>query len=235
MNEMISVVIPSYNREKTIIECLESVLNQSYENIEVIIVDDASEDNTYKLFENYHDPRVRYVKYKENKGACYARNLGASLAKGTYIAFQDSDDIWEKDKLKKQLLKMQDGNYDFVFCGMDRVDPVNGGHYYYPNLRFDENGDALGQFLYVNYASTQTIMVKKSIMENVKFDVSFKRFQDWDFSLQAIIAGCKIGYLEEALVSSTVQNNSISARVKEGPAYEHYYEKYKKYWFKSTY
>lgn len=102
MNELISVVIPTYNRKDKLPACIASVLAQTYPNLEVIVVDDASTDGTERLFDRGTDPRVHYVRYGDNRGACYARNLGAQRAHGSFLAFQDSDDLWHPDKLQKQ-------------------------------------------------------------------------------------------------------------------------------------
>ena len=89
-NKLISVVIPCYNRRDKLPACLFSVLGQTYSNLEVIVVDDASTDGTQELFENITDPRVKYYRYEQNRGACYARNYGAERALGELLAFQDS-------------------------------------------------------------------------------------------------------------------------------------------------
>ncbi len=224
---LVSVVIPTYNRKDTILRCLETVLLQTYKNIEVIVVDDGSTDETYKLFENYPDKRVRYVRYSPNRGACYARNYGATMSKGEYIAFQDSDDEWVFEKIERQIYFLKETKADFVFCGMNRINPFTKEKYYYPESTFESDKDVLKQLLTNNVISTQTILIKKSLMDNIKFDITFKRYQDWDFSLQAAILGANIKYLKEALVNSTIQANSISATVKEGNAYEYLFQKYK--------
>lgn len=84
MNDLISVVIPTYNRRDKLPACIASVLAQTYRNIEVIVVDDASTDGTERLFDRGIDPRVHYVRYGDNRGACYARNLGAQQARGRH-------------------------------------------------------------------------------------------------------------------------------------------------------
>ena len=100
MNDLISVVIPTYNRKDKLPACIESVLAQTYTNLEVIVVDDASTDGTQHLFDAPGDPRVHYVRYEQNRGACYARNLGAQHAHGSVLAFQDSDDLWRGQAAK---------------------------------------------------------------------------------------------------------------------------------------
>lgn len=115
-NEKISVVIPTYNRAKTINKSIKSVLNQTYTNIEVIVVDDCSTDNTETIIKKIKDKRVKYYKLDCNKGACFARNYGIKKATGNYIAFQDSDDIFEKNKLEKQYENIKKNKSDLNFC-----------------------------------------------------------------------------------------------------------------------
>ncbi len=100
--KMISVIIPTYNRKEKLAKCIESVLGQSYREIEAIVVDDASADGTQELFREISDERLKYYRYETNRGACYARNYGAERAEGEFLAFQDSDDIWHAEKLEKQ-------------------------------------------------------------------------------------------------------------------------------------
>lgn len=226
MEDLISIVIPCYNRENIILDALNSVLNQTYKNIEVIIVDDASTDNTYKLFEKFGDNRVRYYRYEKNQGACYARNYGVERAQGKYIAFQDSDDIWHFDKLEKQCNDIIQSNADFVYCGMNRVDKQNTKSFYYPQNDFKGSDAVLEQLLVDNMISTQTILMKREVSEKIQFDVTFRRYQDWDYAIQAAKAGINMYYRKEALVDSEIQTNSISATVKSGEAYEHLVSKY---------
>ena len=118
---MISVVIPTYNRAQTIRMAVDSVLNQTYRDIELIIVDDASTDGTQDVVTQIADDRIRYLRLEQRSGACNARNIGALSARGEFISFQDSDDKWHLDKLEKQYQFMIDRNLDFSFCGMTRI------------------------------------------------------------------------------------------------------------------
>ena len=117
---MISVVLPSYNRAHILPRAIESILGQTYKDIELIIVDDGSSDNTAEVVGSFSDSRIVYVR-QENAGACAARNNGIAHARGDYIAFQDSDDIWHQDKLEKQLATLQNTGADIVFCRMNRM------------------------------------------------------------------------------------------------------------------
>lgn len=226
MNEMISVVIPAFNRENVIKNCIDSVLAQTYSNIEIIVVDDHSTDQTADVVDSYKDPRVKKcIRLSQNRGACYARNKGADSAKGEYIAFQDSDDIWLPEKLEKQLQFMKDGKYEMVFCGMQRVNHFQNKEWYFPLYTFDEQGDKQKQILKENCVSTQCILISKDAFNRVRFDENIKKYQDWDFAIQAAEI-LKMGYIKEALVIAEVQENSISRINSRYDALNALYNKY---------
>lgn len=222
-SKLVSVIIPTYNRENTIKACLESVLQQTYTNIEVIVVDDCSQDNTCDVVKEIKDSRLHYYKLDKNRRACYARNYGFEHSNGEYIAFQDSDDIWHKDKIQKQINYLENKKYDFVFCGMNRI--TDEGTFYFPVQRVDVNHDFFYQELLLNSISTQTMFMKRCVIDQVRFDVNFKRFQDWDFAIR-VAEKFSIGYLEEALVDSFIQNNSVTATIRNYEPFLCLYNKY---------
>ena len=115
----ISIIIPMHNSSKHIEECLESVINQTYQNIEIIVVDDASSDNSLELVKNIKDNIIKILEIKENVGAANCRNKGIEEATGEYICFLDSDDYWVLDKLERQVKFMEDNNYTFIYGGYD--------------------------------------------------------------------------------------------------------------------
>ena len=114
-NPLVSVIMPCYNAEKYIEESINPVLSQDYKNLELIIIDDNSSDSTHKILSNIADPRVRVFLSGENQGAGASRNKGISEAKGRFIAFLDSDDIWLKNKLNEQIIFMLNNNYSFTY------------------------------------------------------------------------------------------------------------------------
>ena len=124
MNEKVSIITPTYNCGKYIGETIESVLNQSYYNWEMIIVDDCSNDNTKEFVENYaqRDKRIKYYFLQENSGAAVARTKAMELATGKYFAFLDSDDLWMPDKLEKQILFMKNNNFNFTCTAYEQID-----------------------------------------------------------------------------------------------------------------
>lgn len=229
-SSLVSIIVPCYNRGHLIGQCIDNLLLQTYNNIEIIIVDDGSQDNTEEIVSLYNDSRIKYYRYSPNKGACFARNYGIKKARGKYIAFQDSDDIWECDKIENQLSYLIQTDSDLVFCSMERISLDKKNSFIYPIRGFNNEENALKQLLYDNRISTQTILIKKEVADFVKFDVSFKKFQDWDFALHVAKSNYKISFLSKTLVKSVVQNDSITSLISGGKAYEHIYEKYEKYY-----
>lgn len=100
---LVSVIIPTYNRAALVLKAVQSVLEQTYQNFEIIVVDDGSIDNTEELVRNFKDDRIRYIRFNENQGAPFARNKGVKIAKGEYISFLDSDDYYLPNKLALQI------------------------------------------------------------------------------------------------------------------------------------
>ena len=123
MGELVSVIMPSYNTASFIAESIQSVLAQSYKDWELIIVDDCSPDNTDEIVKPYlSDERIKYLKNEKNSGAAVSRNRALREAKGKWIAFLDSDDLWMPDKLKKQVGFMEKNGYHFSYTNYAEID-----------------------------------------------------------------------------------------------------------------
>ena len=124
MEELISIITPTYNCGKFISETIKSVQLQTYQNWEMIIVDNYSKDDTEEIVLGFikNDKRIKYHKLKNNSGAAVARTTAMELAKGSYMAFLDSDDIWTEDKLEKQLSFMKKNNYAFTCTSYEQID-----------------------------------------------------------------------------------------------------------------
>lgn len=122
---LVSIIMPSYNTASFIEETIQSVLNQTYTNWELIIVDDCSTDNTDEVLENIKDSRIRYFKNDKNSGAAVSRNKALREAKGQWIAYLDSDDLWMPEKLEKQIHFMETNGYAFSYTNYEEID-VNG-------------------------------------------------------------------------------------------------------------
>ena len=119
---LVSIIMPSYNTGKYIEDSIRSVLAQTYENWELIIVDDCSTDDSDAIVAAFADPRIRYLKKEVNSGAAESRNWGLREAKGKWIAFLDSDDLWTPDKLERQIAFMQDNGYAFSYTNYSEID-----------------------------------------------------------------------------------------------------------------
>ena len=115
INQKVSIITPLYNSEKYIADAIDSVLLQSYTDFEMIIIDDYSQDKSVHKVKSYNDNRIKLICLKENKGAGIARNKGIEAAEGRYIAFLDSDDLWQPNKLEKQIDFMRSQNVSFCF------------------------------------------------------------------------------------------------------------------------
>lgn len=203
---MISIVVPTYNSSETIKTTIESILNQSFQNFELIIVDDCSKDNTIELIQEYKasDKRVSLYKNKENLGAGFSRNYGILKAKYNYIAFCDSDDEWDRRKLEFQLDLIEKG-YQFVTCGYDRYlnNQFIGKVTCSPNL-------TLEKYLKTTCIGLSTVILHKSILDDYKFTMDRTR-QDTILWIKILKSGIKVATIDESLVRYNVRKNSISS------------------------
>ena len=210
---LISVVIPAYNAEQFLDETLESVLSQTYENWECIIVNDGSTDNTESVVKKWceKDARFRYF-YKENSGASDTRNLGIKEARGEYIAFLDADDLYMPNFLKVCLENLVEKDVDLVAPKMLEFWNVQNGviededkkDYLYSG----KEGIAL--FLHSNRL-TMALLCKKSVMDEVGGFTWHKKAEDLHCWLKVLFAGYKIYRLGEYYAYRRMHNNSWSS------------------------
>ena len=201
---MVSVIIPAYNSEKTIIRAIKSVIIQTYNAWEIIIVDDGSTDSTIEVIENFldevllHDNRI--ILYKQsNQGPSVARNKGVELSNGDFIAFLDSDDEWSvANKLELQIKHFNDDK-NLALCG--------AGH---DKKRIDSNIVlkiiSFNELLVKNYFATPSVILKKEVFNKYKFDISKKYSEDFKLWLQ-ICYNYKCIY-----INSVLSNNQNGKR-----------------------
>lgn len=205
---LVSVIIPTYNRGKLILRAINSVLNQTYKNIEIIVVDDCSSDDTKTIVQSINDKRVRYLCLDKNSGACVARNKGIECAQGDYIAFQDSDDEWLPSKLEKQIEIMKSVKADVSFCNFTKINKTTSERIIQPK-NISEDFLKYETLLKKSIVSTQCIVAKKECFKDIKFDETLPRLQDWDIIL-SLSKKYSIYHIDEALVNMYVQEDSIS-------------------------
>lgn len=210
MKNMVSIIIPTYNRSDLLIRSVKSVLKQTYTNIEIVVVDDNSSDNTFEKIKKINDKRVRYFKLRKNHGACYARNLGIIKARGDYIAFQDSDDVFLENKIEFQLNNLLYNKSDLDFCKLNVI--VDENTFVFPNELQESNiinGNVFDELCDGNAISTQAILARRDVFDDIKFDEDLPRFQDYDLALR-IASKYKISYSNKILANVYRQDDSIS-------------------------
>ncbi len=209
----VSVIIPTYNRAALIKKSIQSVLDQSFSDFELIVVDDASTDDTELIVSRVPDSRIRYIKLHENCGGSAARNAGIRNARAELLAFQDSDDEWMPDKLLKQVATMDTAGrvVGVVYSGFWQ----NAGRrrWYFPDASIkNKDGQIFSQLLLGNFISTQTVVARKEYLSQVGlFDESLPRLQDWDLFLR-LAKICEFRCIDEALVNVYYTPDSISSK-----------------------
>lgn len=213
--EKVSVIIPTYNRADTIYQSIKSVLDQTYQNLEVWVIDDASTDDTARVVEEIKDPRVHYFLQEHNGGAAKARNTGVEFSDAEWIAFHDSDDVWRPDKLKKQMAYAKEHpEYDLIY-GAYLLHPVNGAAIHVPvdMPKALLSGDMYRTLLAGNVIGAPVILMKREVfLEAGGFDTTWECLEDWDFVVR-VSKSHLIGYVDEVLLDAYQSPGSVSSNV----------------------
>jgi glycosyltransferase involved in cell wall biosynthesis len=211
---LVSVILPTYNRERLVGRAIQSILNQTYANFELIVVDDCSKDNTKSVVTDFQDCRIRYIWHEKNRGAVAARNTGIRVAKGEYIAFQDSDDEWLPEKLEKQMMAFDSASSDLgvVYTGYWLI--ANGIITYSPILDDMKQieGDIHDALLLTNFIGTPTTVVRRECFEKAGMFENLPRLQEWGLWLK-ISKYYKFKFINEALVNAYRQSDGISSNM----------------------
>ena len=221
---LVSVILPTFNRAGTLPRAITSVLSQSYRDLELLIVDDGGSDNTAEIVEGIGDPRIRYVVMEKNGGASSARNAGLRLAKGQFIAFQDSDDEWLAGKLERQVRAAQEAGeaavtvfHPKILYGRDDAG-LYGPHRVCLLPKIEDQAEAsIKKLIHLqNLISTQTLLITREAFERAGFfDVHLVNSEDWAFGIELFYKS-KVVFIDEPLVVSYMQNDSISMLRRRG-------------------
>lgn len=205
--ELVSVITPMYNAEKYIAKTIESVQAQTYENWEMIIVDDVSTDQSAQIVQQYaaEDTRIKYLRHEKNAGVARARNTALKAAQGRYVAFLDSDDLWKNEKLEKQLLFMQSKGAAFLYTACEII---------------DENGNVTGKVRHVpasqnyeellkgNAVPCLTVILDRSQIDKVEMpEIPHEDYAAW---LDILKKGITAYGIDEVLAQYRVNNSSLS-------------------------
>lgn len=216
--ELVSIITANYNCEKFIDDTVTSVLNQTYQNWEMIIVDDESSDKSVEMIHKYveKNSRIKLIQLKKNSGAAVARNRAIEAAKGRFIAFLDSDDLWTTDKLEKQISFMLNNNYDFTYTNYDLIDENS--------IRYGKTFIAKTESTYHDLLATcsigcLTVIYDTKKLGKVYMPLILKR-QDYGLWLKILKQIEKAYCLNESLAIYRIRNNSISSNKFKAASYQ---------------
>ncbi|MCX9083030.1 MAG: glycosyltransferase family 2 protein [Candidatus Methanoperedens sp.] len=205
---LVSVIIPTYNRANLIGRAIQSAIDQTYQNIEIIIVNDASNDNTEEIVTKFRNKDVVYIRHENNKGGGAARNTGIIASRGQYIAFLDDDDEWLNDKLEKQVnaIKTLSPEWGGIYCGFYRISDKKT-----EKVEVFKQGDLKTELLREKFdigSSSTLLFIKKIILEIGLFDETFERNQDYELLIR-FFRKYKLFSLKEPLVKIYTRNYNI--------------------------
>lgn len=210
---LVSVVIPTYNRAELITTAINSVITQTYQNWEIIVVDDNSQDNTESIVNSIKDRRIRYFRHQTNLGGSIARNTGIQMSQGRYIAFLDSDDLWLPLKLQLQLetISAQNTNPDNVvsYTKFQKSNRVFYRHLILPH-RGKKKDETVADYLFLQGGEilTSTMIVSRSLATAHPFRASLPNHQDLDFTLQLEQQGADLIFVPQVLTKWHTEENS---------------------------
>ena len=208
-NETVSVITPVYNVAKVIEKTLNSMLMQDYKNLEIVLVDDCSKDNSAEIIKRYLDkyPNIVYHKQVKNGGAAVARNTALNIAKGRYVAFLDSDDLWCDSKISKQLSFMKENDAAISCTAMDCIDEEDNS---LNSVREVHKIISYKFLLHNTMIATSTVMIDRNKTGN--FQMPLRRGgQDYATWLMLMRNGTICYGLNEVLSHYRVMNNSLSS------------------------
>lgn len=206
MEGLVSVIIPTYSRPKYLERAIKSVLNQTYNAIEVIVVDDNGnnfrmQEETMVVIEKFVDyPNFKYIKNKCNLGGAESRNKGVSLSKGQYISFLDDDDVYELNKINEQMtILLGNENLDVCYCGMKYLDS-QGNHIGQRNIYLEGSEELISNHIFRPITGTPALLMKKSVFEKISGFDKLKRYQDANLVFKILAFNFKITCVQKELI-----------------------------------
>lgn len=215
---LVSIIVPLHNDEKNIVYCLESLLQQTYKNIEIIIIENASTDNGYFICKEFakKDKRIKLFS-TEKAGVSYARNLGIEESIGKYIFFCDSDDYMEKNMIERMVYVLKNSNSCIAVCGYKKTNEHKGNNNYYKPMSTIEIWDriSLAKYMFIDNSIRGAVWNKgftRDIIGKIRFDETLSYCEDFHFIMQILSEKkkCKIGYINEKLYYYYTNSNSAT-------------------------
>tara|TARA_B100001123_G_C15115791_1_gene949304 strand:- start:137 stop:1078 length:942 start_codon:yes stop_codon:yes gene_type:complete len=206
--KLVSVIIPAYNKAELTVSTVKSVLEQSYKSIEILVIDDGSNDDTAEKLKFFGD-KIKYI-YQSNKGASSARNLGTKNSQGVYLAYLDCDDIYYPEKIKKSIdLLEKNIQYGFLYTNVHQIGERNQIVGEFPDiLNYGKSGSIFNELIFHNFICNSTLVIRRECIDKIGyFDEKIFVPADWDFLLRLSqkYLGC---YLPEKLTGYRIGEQS---------------------------
>ncbi|MBU1087438.1 MAG: glycosyltransferase [Candidatus Omnitrophica bacterium] len=197
----VSIVLPTYNRAGLISRAVKSILEQTYSDFELIVIDDCSTDATAPIISGFNDPRIKYIFLSKHNGAAFARNEGLKIAFGEFIAFADSDDVWLKEKLEKQVkvLKNAPDDLGVVYSAVWKVQSKRKVFFPDRSLGLKRSGDIYKNLLFGNFLTIHVLLRSTCLRRLGMFDEKLPCLQDWELWLR-LAKKYKVFYINQPLV-----------------------------------
>jgi glycosyltransferase involved in cell wall biosynthesis len=203
--EKVSVIMSAYNAEEYIYDSILSLLNQTYKNIEIVIIDDGSTDNTLNIIKGFNDSRIICISRK-NKGLTKSLNDAIKISTGVYICRQDADDKSSLDRIEKQLNFIKNNKYDVIFC------QSFDGEITIPSKFMMRDEISINQLKFGNVLTHGCVFGKSEIFKNNKYDELWLCGQDYELWLRLLKAGHNLYLMRESLYYLNRHSNSISSK-----------------------
>jgi len=218
MPPKVSVIIPTYNRSALLRRTVQSVLNQTFTDYEIVIVNNSSTDDTRKMIESLNDQRIKVYDTQNGGIIASSRNMGIKNSQGDYISFLDDDDLWTPDKLEKQAAYL-DKNPQFflVYSPVWTIDENDVKKEFLAIKRHPREGDLFEELVRGNYIPQLTVMIRRVVAEKIgvfNTEPEYRSIEDYDYWLR-IASRYKIGYINEPLGLYRVHSGGVSKSVNE--------------------
>jgi len=213
MNDLVSIIINCYNGEKFLSRCLESVINQTYENWEIVFWDNCSTDNSKKIFQKYNDDRFNYYKSDKLTNLSIARNLAISKSKGKYLSFLDVDDYWEKNKIGSQISFFKNKDTSLVFSNFYFEKSFNKNKEISIKKKLPKN-NMVNFFLSKYPVSISTVVFNKEIIKDHLFNEKYHCIGDFDFVMKTALSYQIYGINDPLVTVSIHEENETKKKFK---------------------
>lgn len=206
---LVSVTMPAHNAAKYLAEAMNSVLTQTLEELELIVVDDGSTDETSRIAQSFSDPRVVYIRFDQNRGVAAARNAAVERARGVYIAVLDSDDIAEPQRLETQVELLQRSGADV--CGSEHVDWNTSTGRRRRGKQYHRDADIKALLTVYSPMCNSTVMARADVLKDHPYDPALHLAEDYQLWGRLALAGCKFVASDQALVTYRIHPSQVSS------------------------